>query len=71
MTSQPVVPAEVSGVDLVYAWVDGDDPQLQADIRRYASVEDHLNPERTRDLVVAQWYCDTTRSHGLRVMANL
>ena len=50
MTSQPEVPAEVSGVDLVYAWVDGDDPQLQADIRRYASGSDELNPERTRDL---------------------
>ena len=38
------VPEGVPEVDLVYAWVDGEDPQLQADIRRYAVVEDHLNP---------------------------
>jgi hypothetical protein len=30
--------------------VDGGDPDLQADIRKYASASDHLNPERTRDL---------------------
>ncbi len=35
-------PAGVPGVDLVYAWVDGDDPELQADMRRYASGPDDL-----------------------------
>ena len=54
MTSQRGVPAGVSAdgpaVDLVYAWVDGDDPDLQTDMRRYASLPGDLNPERTRDL---------------------
>ena len=50
ITSHGNVIEGVPPVDLVYAWVDGDDPQLQADIRRYASGADHLNPERTRDL---------------------
>jgi hypothetical protein len=49
MTLQRDVTAEAPAVDLVYAWVDGDDPQFQADIRRYASGSKHLNPERTRD----------------------
>ena len=44
------VPEGVTGVDLVCPWVDGDDPELQADLRRYATASDHLNPERTRDL---------------------
>ena len=43
------VPEGPPVVDLVYAWVDGGDPQLQADMRRYASGSHHLNPERTRD----------------------
>ena len=54
MTSQRAVPADVPAdgpaVDLVYAWVDGDDPDLQTDMRRYASLPGDLNPERTRDL---------------------
>ena len=50
MTSQFDAPDGGPGVDLVYAWVDGDDPELQADMRRYASGSGDLNPERTRDL---------------------
>ena len=50
MTSQRDVSGGVSAVDLVCPWVDGDDPDLRADIRKYASASDHLNPERTRDL---------------------
>ena len=50
MTSQRGVPADGPAVDLVYAWVDGDDPDLQTDMRRYASLSGDLNPERTRDL---------------------
>ncbi|HIF05882.1 MAG TPA: sugar phosphotransferase, partial [Gemmatimonadetes bacterium] len=37
-------------VDLVCPWVDGDDPGLHEDMRKYASDPGHLNPERTRDL---------------------
>ena len=44
------VPQAGPAVDLVYAWVDGDDSQLQADLRRYASGSGDLNPERWRDL---------------------
>ncbi len=36
-------------IDLVYAWVDGDDPELHADMRRHASGSEPLNPERWRD----------------------
>ncbi len=50
MTSQRGLPDGAPEVDLVYAWVDGDDPQLQEDMRHYASGSDDLNPERTRDL---------------------
>jgi len=50
MTSPRALPDGAPEVDLVYAWVDGEDPELQADMRRYASGADDLNPERTRDL---------------------
>jgi hypothetical protein len=46
----PEAPEGVPCVDLVCPWVDGDDPQLHTDMRRYASDPGHLNPERTRDL---------------------
>ena len=49
MTSRRDVPTEALAIDLVYPWVDGNDPELQADMRRYASGTEHLNPERTRD----------------------
>ncbi len=44
------VPGGAPAVYLVCPWVDGDDPQLHADMRRLTSVPDQLNPERTRDL---------------------
>ena len=46
MTSREAVPC----VDLVCPWVDGDDPELHADMRRHAAIPENLNPERTRDL---------------------
>lgn len=49
MTSRHDVTSEGPVVDLVYTWVDGDDAQLQADIRQCASGSKHLNPERMRD----------------------
>lgn len=45
-----ITPETTPPIDLVYTWVDGNDPQLQADLRRYARSEEDLNPERTRDL---------------------
>ena len=36
-------------IDVVYAWVDGSDPGLHEDMRRWAERPEHLNPERTRD----------------------
>ncbi len=43
----PSTPPEI---DLVYAWVDGNDPELQKDLRRHATSPEQLNPERFRDL---------------------
>jgi hypothetical protein len=40
----------VPPIDLVYPWVDGDDPALRADVERYAENAGDSNPERTRDL---------------------
>jgi hypothetical protein len=37
-------------IDLAYAWVDGDDPEFQDDLSRYAHRPNHGNPERFRDL---------------------
>jgi len=36
-------------IDLVYTWVDGDDPALHADLARLASGAHDTNPERFRD----------------------
>ena len=49
MTSPRDVTPGGPAVDLVYTWVDGDDAQLRADIKQYASGSKHLNPERMRD----------------------
>jgi hypothetical protein len=37
-------------IDLVYAWVDGDDPGFRAQLARHARTPADTNPERTRDL---------------------
>lgn len=36
-------------IDLVYTWVNGGDPDYQAQCRRYAGASSDLNPERYRD----------------------
>lgn len=37
-------------IDLVYTWVDGDDPEYRKLVNRYSEKPLDLNPERTRDI---------------------
>jgi hypothetical protein len=38
------------GIDIVYTWVDGNDPAHFQQVKKYGSHKKHLNPERYRDL---------------------
>jgi hypothetical protein len=44
-----ITPKNHPKVDVVYTWVNGDDPNYQKTLQRYTSSSTHLNPERFRD----------------------